>query len=188
MRFIRLITVVFMMVFALPAYAVDFVAEIGAHTGGDTMVKSNTADGSIENLRAGEGFSVAAGFGFAMGKSTDLLLTFGMKQEVIYPANGRISFVRYPIDLLFMFKSDKWAYGFGVTAHMNPLYKEETETSKQTVDFDNATGYLLDVRYVVFEDVFVSGRYTSIEYEVEDDLSNTTVQGNSIGILVGIKL
>ncbi len=77
-------------------------------------------------------------------------------------------------------------YGLGITYHLNPLYREETSTVNQTIGFEDAMGYLLELRYTVFDKVYISSRYTRVDYEIEEDPANTSYDGSSIGLLVGI--
>lgn len=173
---------------SLPLYGMDIVAETGTHSGGDTLKTAGVANGNVDSIRAGDGLSIMAGSGFEINQKTLFLITAGIKQEVINSENDRISFVRYPLDLMVQFNTRKLIYGIGATYHFNPVYREETTTTKQTIDFKNAMGYQFDVRYVLFEGVYVAGRYTKIEYEVENDPVNTTYDGTSIGVLLGIQL
>ncbi len=174
--------------FPVAVCAADFVGEVGIHFGGDTMVTVNNTDGSTDSLKAGEELSLSAGVTFAISDAMDFIMTFGIKKEVVFPDDGAISFTRYPLNLLLLARSGNWHYGGGLTVHMNPIYKVDTDTQKETVDFKNAPGALLDIRYTVFDGVFVAGRYTYIEYEVENDPAGTTFDGSSIGILVGVQL
>lgn len=173
---------------SLPAAAVDVVGEVGAHFGGDTLVTVSQSDGSTDSLRAGEELSLAAGALFGMGQSLELTTTFGMKKAAVFSDNGAISFTRYPFNMLLLYKSAKWRIGGGLTVHMNPLYKVDTDTSKQKVGFKNALGYLFDVHYFLLDEVYIAARYTDIRYEVENDPTNTSYNGSSIGILVGVQL
>lgn len=187
MDFIKLTLMTCLLMFSTSATAFDVVAETGFHSGGDTLATAASTSSGTETLQAGDGYSFAAGIGMSMGQKAELIFTLGIKKETIYPDAGTISFVRYPVNLLLMIKSGFWRYGLGLTAHMNPLYKEEIGTTKQSIDFKDASGYLLDVRYVIFDDVFVAGRYTKIEYEIQNDPTTTAYDGSSIGLLVGIQ-
>lgn len=179
---------IFCLLVSMPLCAVDLAGEAGVHFGGDTMVTVTDSDGKTDSLRAGEELSLAAGAAFRIGESMALTATFGMKKEAVFPDDGSITFTRYPFNLLLLYRSGKWRFGGGLTVHMNPVYKADTGTDRRTVEFKNAPGVLLDAHYFVIEDVYVAGRYTWIEYEVENDPAATSYNGSSIGILVGIQL
>lgn len=174
--------------FSPSVQAADLVAEAGLHFGGDTMVTVNNEDGSSDSLKAGEELSVAAGVAFQLSDSIAAVVSFGMKKEVVYPDDGAIIFTRYPLNALLLYKADKWRMGGGLTYHMNPVYKVDTETRQETMEFSNASGLLLDVRYFVFEEVYIASRYTWVEYEVKNDPTGRRYDGSSIGILVGVAL
>lgn len=174
--------------FSLSVRAADLVAEAGLHFGGDTMVTVHNEDGSSDSLKAGEELSLATGVAFQLSESIETIVTFGMKKEVVYPDDGAIIFTRYPLNALLLYKSDKWRMSGGLTYHLNPVYKVNTETQQEVVEFSNAPGLLLDVRYFVFEKVYIASRYTWIEYKVENDPTGRRYDGSSIGILVGVAL
>ena len=174
--------------FSLPARAADMIAEGGLHFGGDTIVTVNHEDGSSDSLRAGEELSVAIGVAFQLSEAIETVVSFGMKKEVVYPDDGTIIFTRFPLNTLLLYISDKWRMGGGLTYHMNPVYKLDRETNRQTMEFSNALGLLFDVRYFVFEKVYIASRYTHIEYEVENDPTRRSYSGNSLGVLVGVQL
>lgn len=173
--------------FASSVKAADMLLEMGLHYGGDTIITVDENDGSRESLKAGEGFSIAAGMGFDINPDMQFNLSFGVKREVVYPAEGTITFVRYPLDMLFMQKKGNWRYGGGITAHMNPVYKSESLAGDETVEFKNAYGLLFDVRYFILQEIFVAGRVTWIKYKLENDPTNTSYDGSSIGVLAGFR-
>lgn len=171
-----------------PVYAIDMVGEAGLHFGGDTIVTVNNEDGSSDSLRAGEELSVAIGAAFQLSEAIEAVVSFGMKKEVVYPDDGAIIFTRFPLNTLLLYMSDKWCMGGGLTYHMNPVYKVDRESNEQTIEFSNALGLLFDVRYFVFEKVYIASRYTHIEYEMENDPARRSYSGNSLGVLVGLQL
>ncbi len=181
----RVLAVFFLL--AGPVSAIDFIAEGGLHFGGDTMVTVNNADGTSDSLKAGEELSVAAGVAFQASESTEIILTFGMKKEVVYPDEGTIIFTRYPLNGLLLYKADKWRMGGGLTYHMNPVYKVDTQTQQVTMDFSNALGLLADVRYFIFENAYIASRYTWVKYEMEDAPAERSYSGNSLGLLVAVQ-
>ena len=188
MEFIKLTFTIIFLLLSTVTKAADLLAEIGYHTGGDTLASGISANNGTETLDGGDGFSIAAGYDLIMGDSTELFITLGMKKDVVYPDDGTLSFVRYPVDMLLSFGSGRLKYGLGATYHLNPLYKKESLATNQTIKFKHAMGYMFDIRYIVFDRVFVSGRYTKIEYEIDGSTSNSAYDGSSIGLLVGINL
>lgn len=176
------------MLFSMPVCAVDFVAEGGLHFGGDTMVTVTTEDGSPDVLKAGEEISLAAGLVFPLSDSIVAAVTFGLKKEVVYPAGGAITFSRYPLNALVLYQFNNWRLGGGLTYHLNPVYKVDTETQQEVVEFSNAPGLLVDVRYFVHEYIYIASRVTWIKYAVENDPTGRRYDGSSLGVLLGIQL
>ncbi len=169
------------------AGATDFIAEAGLHFGGDTIVTVNTAGGGSDSLKAGEELSVAVGIVSQPDELFEGVLTFGMKKEVVYPDGGAITFTRFPLNGLILYKLDKWRIGGGLTYHFNPLYKLDSETQQETRAFRDALGMLVDVRYFVLDKVYIAGRYTSIKYEMENDPAGRSYSGNSLGMLLAVQ-
>lgn len=183
----RLLVFCHVLLFSGAVQSAEWIAEGGLHFGGDTIVTVNGSDGSSDSLRAGEELSVAAGGAFSISETMQFMVTFGMKKEVVYPDDGAITFTRFPLDMLLLYPSGRWRYGAGLTAHMNPVYKEDRDSSKQTVEFKNAIGGLLDVRYFFLDELYVAGRITIIRYVIENDPANTGYNGSSLGGLVGFQ-
>ena len=181
----RTLSIVLLIVSSQTAFAAEVTGEFGLHFGGDTMTNVQTQDGNSDSLKAGEELSLAVGNVFSLGDSMQLALTFGMKKEVVYPADGAITFTRFPLDMLLLNRSGRWRYGGGLTIHMNPVYRVDTDSQQQTVEFENAPGALLDVRYNIFDEIFIAARYTMVRYVVENDPARTGYNGNSLGLLVG---
>ena len=181
--------VVFMtgFMFSQPVFAVDYLAEGGLHFGGDTIVTVNKDNGSSDSLRAGEELSIAFGVISPSSKSFDTVLTFGMKKEVVYPDDGAITFTRYPLNALLLYKMNKLHVGGGLTYHFNPVYKVDTATQQETMSFRNAIGLLVDARYFILDGIYIGSRYTHIDYEVENDPAGRTYSGNSLGFLIAVQ-
>jgi len=173
--------------FSISARAADFLAEGGLHFGGDTITTVNKADGRSDSLKAGEELSLAMGIVFQSPPSFETIVSFGIKKEVVYPDDGAIIFTRYPLNALLLYRADKWRAGGGLTYHLNPVYKVDRESEQTIMEFNNALGLLFDVRYFVFEKVYLAGRYTHIDYVVTNEPAGRSYSGSSLGVLVGIQ-
>ena len=169
------------------ARAVDFIAEGGLHFGGDTVVTVTSESGSSDSLKAGEELSLAAGGVFRVTDTVDAVVTFGLKKEVVYPDGGAITFTRYPLNILFLYRDDNLRVGGGLTYHFNPVYKVDTETEQDLVEFSNSPGLLLDIRYFIHEYIYVAGRYTRIEYQTTSEPVEKHYDGSSLGVLLGFQ-
>lgn len=175
--------------FSASSHAVGLVLEMGLHTGGDELVTANFTSGDSETLKAGGLYHFSIGAGFDIGDYVESRITAGIKQTTITASNGDISFTRYPIDAVFFYKLESWRLGGGLTYHTNVKLDSSGLSPPLTADFDNALGLLLEVDFYMGEKAYIGGRYTVIEYDTvpSDTVKAATVDGNSIGIILGLR-
>lgn len=154
-----------------------WVMDAGINGGGDTLATINWSDDTTSGIYAGNGL-----FGdFGMQRNfadTDwsLKATLGFDYNFVSGSNGRITFNRYPLDLLAIYSSGDSHIGFGVTEHFEPRLKLDGFGPNE--DFNNATGVMVQYQYWLF-----GIRATSIRYEISSGCSaNCRRNGSSIGV------
>lgn len=182
------ILVVSSVLFGVATTAQSAVFEFGLHTGGDELVSATYTNGSTASIHAGALFSLAVGPTFTLGKDWESRVTIGWKFDRINASNGDVTFSRYPIDALAMYKAGDWEWGGGLTYHLSPKLDGGGVASSLTADFENALGFLLSgERNFSNGNFYVGGRFTSINYKTVPSASvrSTTISGNSIGIVAG---
>lgn len=185
MRITKSVFIFFVCVISYSAQAIDFVLEGGLHAGGDTLVTATFTDGSTETIDAGEGLSLAIGARFDIADNLEMAITYGIKTAGISAQNGSIDWTRNPLNAILLYKMDNWRFGGGLTYHMSPVLEGDGFAAGK-VDFEDALGTLIDMRYFFGESAYVGGRATFIDYKVKN--GSTSVNGNSIGVIVGINL
>lgn len=171
---------------AKPASAAKLALGIGLHGGGDELVRVIYSSGSTSSVRAGQLISLSIGAAFNVAPNLAGRVTFGYKGDGVTASNGDVSFTRYPVNALLFYQTGNFDIGGGLTYHMSPKLKGTGSASFVNTDFDDATGLLLEGDYYFSGTSYFGVRYTSIDYSVKS--SSITVDGNSIGIVLGFLL
>lgn len=77
------------------------------------------------------------------------------------------------------YKMDKLLLGAGLAYYLNPKWEFCLDGSGcATADFDNALGFVLELRYQQSDSRFWGARYSDVEYEIGSaslDASNTRI-------------
>ena len=158
---------------------------LGLDFGGDTLVTMIYTDGHDSDIKAGELFHFNAGVIIPNGTTDfETQFTIGWKFDKSSAENGDVSFDRFPVEILEFYKLRRFRFGGGITYHINPSLDGDGFASGIEAEFDDALGFVLQVDYM-FRQFSVGLRYTDIEYEVKD--SGVDVDGNSIGIVLGLR-
>lgn len=181
--------VIFIFVLGLigrPASAQNLNLEIGLHAGGDELVRVIYAGGSTSSVRAGQLLSVAIGAGFDITPNIASRLTFGYKTDFATASNGDVSFSRFPINWLLLYKAGSFQIGGGLTYHMSPQLKGTGAAAYINTDFNDATGLLFETDYFFSQNTYFGFRYTSINYTLKS--TSISVNGDSIGVVLGTLL
>ena len=170
------------------ANAASLVLEAGIHFGGDELARATYTNGSTTTIDAGALFSLGVGVGLDLAPNVESRITFGIKTDDTTASNGDISFTRYPIDVLFLYKTGDWKLGAGITYHLNPKLEGGGVVSGLRADFDDALGVLLEADYDL-RIMYLGARVTFIEYESipTATVRRATIDGNSIGFVAGVR-
>ena len=117
--------------------------------------------------------------------AASLLLRSSRILAAITADNGSIDFTRYPLTAMLFIKAEKLNFGVGVTQHTGIELTGDGVTSFTTVDFDDATGLVLQLDYLLGKRAYMSLQLTSIDYQPVN--SSIEVSGNSLGLLIGYR-
>lgn len=171
---------------AAHAADVNGVFKLGYDSGGDTLTTALFTDGHTANIKANEGFSIGGGVRMAYPeKHLDTEITIAWKQESINATNGDIDFTRYPLELLVFYNLNTWRVGGGLTHHLNPKVSSSGAGTAfiGSGNYDNATGFVLQVDFLSGKQMAIGLRYTSIDYKPEG--GGTSAKGDGVGFSLG---
>lgn len=158
------------------------IVAIGLTFGGDTFTTVQFDNGDNESIKAGE----LALFGGGLVYEQDnwqIQGTINYYSDRTSGENGDVCFTRIPVELLGFWKQGNFRLGGGITHHLNPEFEIDIDNSAEngTIEFNDATGFVIQGDYLFSNQFGLGLRYTSIEYEV--DFVNEKVDGDSVGVI-----
>jgi len=157
--------------------------QAGLHFGGDKLASVTFTDGTTETMHAGGMISFSAGLISEIEEGLELRASIGIKFDTITASNGDMDFTRYPINAMVFKKGELLNVGIGATYHLSPSFQATGPlTGNITYDFDNALGFVVEVDYPLNEKSYLGIKATAIDYT----LGSATINGNSLGVVVGI--
>ena len=163
-------------------YKIRGIASIGLTFGGDTFTKVEFDNGDNDNIKAGELAIFSAGAIYEQ-ENWQVQGTIGYYSDRASGDNGDVCFTRIPLEVLGFWKKDKFRIGAGITHHLSPEFEIDIDgnAGNGAVDFDNATGFVIQGDYFFANQFGLGLRFTSVEYETE--LSAEKIDGDSVGIM-----
>ena len=161
-----------------------FLAGVGVAAGGDTLATVQFTDGTRQNVKAGGGGTFYAGGEYRGHDKFSIQATLGYHfQTTAAASNGDVTFSRIPVDLLaFYHLSDKLRIGGGLQVVNSPRLKGTGVANNIDMDFDTATGAVLEGEYLFTPSLGMKVRYVSQNY-TETGTSNSA-NGNHLGLLL----
>lgn len=184
MRMFRVLLAVILIGVATPSSARLF-GQLGLHIGGDTIAGATIVGGGSDEVKAGQLLSGALGLEGYLTESILMKASIGLKMDFISASNGDITFIRVPAELLAFYVGESISLGVGVTQHLGPTLEGDGVAAAVNADFDDATGFIVQLDYPLNEKGYLAFRYTSINYNVVG--SSVDIDGSSIGIIIGVK-
>lgn len=168
------------------ARASNLLLEAGLHIGGDKLATVNFLDGESQSMDAGGMISLAAGLKSEIVKGLELRTTIGIKFDNITASNGEVDFTRFPVNAMLVKKGEVFSIGIGATYHLNPEFKASGFTGGYTASYNNALGFIAEVDYALNEKAYLGLKATAIDYEINGIFTSTKINGNSIGVVIGV--
>ena len=187
MKIKELLLIVLLVSSSTPVLAdVDFLAELGLHSGGDDLITANFTDGSSATINAGEFFAIDLGVAWDMG-IMEGRVTGGLMYDTISADNGSIDFNRYTHQFILLFKTGNWRFGGGYTYHFNIEVDGSGAAAIASSEFDDALGWTAQTNYFFTENAYFGLVYTNLEYDRLATLgnSNETFDASSIAFTIG---
>lgn len=168
----------------------NFVGSLGITFGGDQLIEVEVENDFYgddnEDVRAGESAAIALGAAYQFYNSPlQLQATVGYHNDSILADNGDTDFTRKPLELLAFYAIDRHRIGVGVTHHLDPEFDVDIDfLARDRVDFDDATGFVLQYDFRVASFLAFGARLVSIEYEPENRFRGPAVEGDHFGLMM----
>lgn len=158
------------------------VFEAGIHLGGDELITEPYSNGEKGSIEAGGVFSLALGGTKDFTSNIQGQFSIGIKSDDVYPGETKVTWVRYPLNVMMFYRSSAYRVGLGVTTHFAPKLKGADVASNISESYKDALGGIFEVDFNIDKSFYWGLRYTNINYE--SSLRDRTVNGNSVGILI----
>jgi opacity protein-like surface antigen len=161
-----------------------FLVGAGLTFGGDTLSTVQFSDGSSEDIKGGGLFQLYGGVEYRLGDQVSFQGTVGYHVDDSSGAsNGSVRFSRVPVDLLLYYHlNDKVRLGGGVQLVNGPELKGSGVASNVHIEFDNATGAILEGEYLFTPHIGLKVRYVSEKFEVKG--TDVKADGNHLGVML----
>lgn len=137
----------------------SWFGEISGGLGGDTLATLYFVDGEKQDLDAGDGVTLSIGAAQHFSRNFGVKYAVGYKMSFSAAENLDVRKSTIPIDIIPYLRSGQHRFGAGLTYHLSPEFYME---SYGTVEFDSATGYVVEYGFAGF-----TLAYTDIDYSVE---------------------
>jgi hypothetical protein len=157
------------------AQSVRPLVEASLEYGGDQFLTVIFEDGGEQELRAGQGGTIAAGAVVRPSDNTPLSIrgTVGFKYVTTAADNANITFTRVPIEVVAMYglPNHLWA-GAGYVRHT--AIRFDGDGFAEDVDFKDGNGATVELGWK-----YVALTYTAIKYPVE---GSDGIDASSVGL------
>ena len=161
----------------------------GLTYGGDKLAEIDYLDDDDDevfdrDIRAGGLLLFAAGITYRSPEAPwELSASYGYHFDSEDADNGDVEFERNTLDLIGYYHQGKHALGLGMTRHSNIEFTLDPDGfAKDTVDFDNENGWIVEYKYTYSHFGAIAVRYTAIEYS-SDQLGLENIDGNHLGLI-----
>ena len=165
------------------ANPLDFAFGIGYGRGGDIIAEPEYTDGSITNIKAGNGLEVYAGGAYRLNEKFALQADIGYQSSTGDATNGELTFKRIPIELLgFYYLTNNLRVGAGARFDEHVKLSGTGVASPVQADFDSAVGAMLELEYLFTPQFGIKLRGVKENFSVSG--YPVTFNGNQAAILL----
>ncbi len=153
----------------------------GYDVGGDGIKSLSFMSGNTDSIRANEGFYLGLGASIRNDAGNlEFVGTLSMKYQGLHADNGDITWIRYPLDALVLYRARNFRLGGGLTYAMHPRLKGTEALASVDTRFDNALGAVLQGDLLLGR-VNLGLRYTILDYTA----GGSTFKSNGLGATFG---
>lgn len=160
----------------------SFLVGAGLTAGGDNLLKVWYEDGSSDKIYAGGLLDLKLGMTYQTeGSNFGLQSTVGYFFDSVDAENADGSFSRIPLELLAFYTHKKHRFATGISYHTSVNFEFKGLGEDVDVDFDPATGVVLEYAYQATPKVSFALRGVSIEYTPKSN-GGEDVDGSHAGL------
>ncbi len=163
--------------------------QMGGEGGGDKLITILDREGETKEIRGGDGFFFGIGVTLIPEQPAyrkwRTQFTVNWKFEYDETRRGKLNWERFPLEIMQFYVARPWRYGIGLSYQPGPRLDGKGELAAIDTKYEASLGYMFQVIHVTDDHHFVGARFILIEYEERG--SDTTLSGNSYGIVVGVQ-
>jgi len=160
----------------------SFVAGAGYGRGGDLVAVGVYTDGSITNVKAGNGLDIYLGAAYRLGQYFAVQADAGYQSSTGSAVNGELTFKRFPIETLgYFYVTDSWRLGGGARFDERVKLSGTGVASSAQQDFDSAVGAIAEIEYLVSPHFGV--KFRGVKEKFKPTGSTTSIKGDQAAIL-----
>jgi len=158
-------------------HGLEFLVSAGLTIGGDDLIEIQVNDGPDEELKAGGLFDLRAGTAYRFQDSPFALqFSLGYHFDTVSGEDtaGRdadFTFSRITYELLSRYHINKHQLGLGVIQHTQVELELDGLGLKGNIDYNDATGLVVEYAYWLNPKVYAALRYVDINYKPSDELT-----------------
>ena len=161
----------------------SFVAGAGYARGGDIVAVGVYTDGSVTNIKAGNGLEVYLGGAYRLNEQFAVQADLGYQSSTGDATNAELTFKRFPIELLgYYYLNKSWRVGAGARFDERVKLSGTGVASADQVDFDSAVGAMAEIEYLVTPEFGV--KFRAVKESFKPTGYTNTFSGNQAAILV----
>ena len=155
----------------------------GVTYGGDKLASANFADGSSQNIRAGNLAQFYGGLEWRINRDIQTAVSFGYQVDSADTYYGSLRFSRYPLEMLAYYRIHPyWRIGGGLRVVFSPDLSGSGNASFLRESFDTAYSPVIELEYL-------ASRYHGIKFRAVRERYRSTenlpeARGDHIGLLL----
>lgn len=167
-----------------PHDAIDLLLTAGFAMGGDDLAEVEYEHGSDDEIEAGSGVILGIGAVIAIPDTMlDAQFSVNYHGDSVDADNGDASMERTALDALLFYHAGPHRIGAGITRHSDIEYEQDVDFYDDiNVDFDDATGLVIEYNYIFGNLMALGVRHTEIEYD--DKVFGDTLDASHFAILI----
>lgn len=167
------------------ANPLSFVAGAGYGRGGDIVAIGEYTDGSLTNVKAGNGLEIYLGGAYRLNEQFAVQADVGYQSSTGNADNGELTFKRFPIELLgYYYLNNSWRLGAGARFDERVKLTGSGVASAANFDFDSAVGAIGEIEYLVTPEFGIKLR--AVKESFKPTGYSDTFSGNQIALLATI--
>lgn len=159
----------------------SFTGGAGYARGGDIVAVGVYTDGSVTNIKAGNGLDLYVGGAYRIDEQFAVQADVGYQSSTGSAINAELTFKRFPIEVLgYYYLASTWRLGAGARFDERVKLSGTGVASAEQVDFDSAVGAIGEIEYLFTPQFGV--KFRAVKESFKPSGYTNTFNGNQAAI------